>query len=83
MKRRSFFTALAKAAAIVALAPQLAFRVKPIEIAAPKIDLDSFWYQTERWSACYSKGYIDILTDRATAAKIEQAMVRHYESQKA
>lgn len=30
MKRRSFFTSLAKAAAIVALAPQLAFRVKPI-----------------------------------------------------
>lgn len=29
MKRRSFFQSLAKAAAIVALAPQLAFRVKP------------------------------------------------------
>lgn len=29
MKRRGFFQSLAKAAAIVALAPQLAFRVRP------------------------------------------------------
>lgn len=29
MKRRGFFASLAKAAAIVALAPQLAFRAKP------------------------------------------------------
>jgi len=33
MKRRSFFQAVAKAAAIVALAPQIAFRVKPEAIA--------------------------------------------------
>lgn len=39
MKRRSFFKSLAQAAAIVALAPQLAFRVKP----APPLfdDLDT------------------------------------------
>lgn len=29
MKRRGFFNSLAKAAAIIALAPQLAFRTKP------------------------------------------------------
>lgn len=48
MNRRSFFRSLSKAAAIVALAPQLAFRSKP---QLPEIQhLETFWYQEERAS---------------------------------
>jgi len=37
MNRRSFFQSVAKTVAIVALAPQLAFRVKPLAIRLPEI----------------------------------------------
>jgi len=40
MKRRSFFQSLARAAAIIALAPQLAFRAKPaIDWSSGSLDL--------------------------------------------
>lgn len=54
MNRRSFFNSLAKTAAIVALAPQLAFRVKPmVGIIEPKTTkvVESYWHQTDRHSA--------------------------------
>ena len=38
MTRRSFFNSLARTAAIIALAPQLAFRAKPIALAVENID---------------------------------------------
>jgi hypothetical protein len=62
MKRRSFFQSLAKAAAIVALAPQLAFRVKPVvvEISHPAevvTEVATYWTQTTRGVAFYSDGY--------------------------
>lgn len=56
MNRRSFFRSLAKAAAIVALAPQLAFRPKPI--ADWRIDAGAYWMQEERVSEWYSTEYL-------------------------
>lgn len=60
MKRRAFFQSLAKAAAIVALAPQLAFRVKPEIPQAPK-ELVAFWCQTTRLARSYDDDYIKAL----------------------
>jgi hypothetical protein len=61
MKRRSFFQSIARAAAIVALAPQLAFRVKPVvaEISHPVevTEVATYWTQTTRVVALYSEGY--------------------------
>jgi len=60
VKRRSFFTSLAKAAAIIALAPQLAFRVKPIEWTRSDegiMKTVAFWNQTERYTACVDAAY--------------------------
>lgn len=53
MNRRRWFQSLAKAAAIVALAPQLAFRVKP-ELTT----LDTqFWIQTTAEVSYYDEEY--------------------------
>ena len=74
MQRRKFFQRIAQAAAVVALAPQIAFRQKPL---LPKVEpqpaLVSFWNQTERASTCYSaeyesalKNYIPLIYKRTT-----------------
>jgi len=55
MQRRRFFKALAKAAAIVALAPQLAFRVKPERIELHYVTNSTGVY--EQLKAC--EGYVD------------------------
>ena len=66
MKRRSFFSSIARAAAIVALAPQLAFRVKPaMPVAVPQPqnhEMVGYWYETSRHSECYSDEYIAAMT---------------------
>lgn len=63
MKRRSFFTSLAKAAAIVALAPQLAFRAKPIKVALPEPPPTcvAYWTQMDRFTHYYDDDYIAAL----------------------
>lgn len=43
MKRRSFFQSCVRAAAIIALAPQLAFRVRPDAVVVAKIDSMKLW----------------------------------------
>lgn len=63
--RRSFFTRLAQAAAIVALAPQLAFRAPPIRFIEP---IKVFRYQ----------GEIDIFTDKFTKDQIQAQMMAYY-----
>lgn len=60
--RRGFFQSLAKAAAIIALAPQIAFRVKPEEIAVR--DIVPFWCETERYTLCYSEDYLNWFNER-------------------
>lgn len=61
MRRRGFFKSLVKAAAIVALAPQIAFRVKPIKVAVEVVQkveaVPSFWYQTTRETICTDEAY--------------------------
>lgn len=54
MNRRSFFRSLARAAGIVALAPQLAFRVKPLQVEAPA----PFWFQEDRASMLVDDNYL-------------------------
>lgn len=60
--RRRFFKSLVKAAAIVALAPQIAFRVKPLSVAVeavPKVEtVTPFWLQTTRYSSCVDDEYL-------------------------
>jgi hypothetical protein len=61
--RRRFFTGLMKAAAIVALAPQLAFRAKPVYGTA---EFDKLY----RWSASeYSGEWRWVLNPAYAAAK--------------
>lgn len=55
--RRSFFKRLATAVAIVALAPEIAFKPK----REPEIALTPYWTQSERWTACYSDAYQEFL----------------------
>jgi hypothetical protein len=79
--RRGFFKSLFKAAAIIALAPQIAFRVKPdLGIDTHKLNLTEMFDQACKFRPYY-KDQIDIFTDRFTAAKIQSAMVRFYERQ--
>lgn len=77
MNRRSFFRSIAKAAAIVALAPQIAFRAKPLELV-PHSDLEQLFEKAYELRQ-YQRETIDILTDRATARKIEFMMKRYYD----
>lgn len=77
MRRRSFFHAIANAAAIVALAPQLAFRVRPGKIEAPQPLLEplselsdapgfrvtAFWTHSSLLSSYYSDEYIAFMRD--------------------
>lgn len=68
MKRRSFFKSLARAAAIVALAPQIAFGIKPewkhctygLDVGDKSFTV-AFWYQTSRRTACIDAEYVKAL----------------------
>ena len=63
MNRRSFFRGIAQAAAIVALAPQLAFRVRALSIAAPipaqvSQVLRQLWYESSEIEMCCTTEYL-------------------------
>lgn len=58
--RRGFFKSLAKAAAVVALAPQIAFRVRP---EVPRVEY--FWYETERSTMIVDQEYSMMMTKMA------------------
>ena len=77
--RRSFFRSLARAAAIIALAPQIAFR-------APKIAITAQPFESLNLDALIARAYqieptesIDIFTDRTTADKMRLLMGKYYE----
>jgi hypothetical protein len=60
--RRSFFKRIAGLVAIVAIAPELAFRAKLAlpaaeDVAVSTETLGAFWTQTERHSVCVSAAY--------------------------
>lgn len=61
MNRRSLLKSLAKAAAIIAMAPQLAFRVKPERFDAELLDTEkmSFWNEPHLISMCYTDEYLE------------------------
>jgi hypothetical protein len=84
VNRRSFFNRIARAAAIVALAPQIAFRAPKIIHAPPPapyaLDLDEMLtraYALARARASYGADTIDIFTDRMTALHLQEAMAKH------
>lgn len=62
MKRRSFFRALARAAGIIALAPQLAFRPKWGPVIQP------FWTQTKRMSRTVDDAYLKKMAELESRA---------------
>lgn len=78
--RRSFFKRFAAAVAIVALAPQIAFKAT-LEKPAIQYEMDRL-FQTlyEVKSTRPHSDTIDIFTDRRTAGQIQDAMARHYRS---
>lgn len=89
MKRRSFFKSLAQAAAIVALAPQLAFRAAPQTFGVYQaisvcqrvngpLDLDAIMdlsFTLARRQNAYHQ-QIDIITDSETADMIRMVARR-------
>lgn len=77
MNRRSFFQSLARAAATVALAPQLAFRVKPLPIKAPEPQqiMVSYWMETSRHSMCYDNAYLEAMGKLVAERKVGELYV--------
>lgn len=80
MNRRALFKKLLGAAAVVALAPQLAFRVP-----APKPALDlhallQHCYQLKRSRDAAGSEFIDIFIDQHTANAIRRKMAEYYET---
>lgn len=73
--RRGFFKRIAQAAAIIALAPQIAFKSP-----APKLDLDLDAFFRQVYSI-RSTNEIDIYCDRLTAQRIQHAMTQYYKEQ--
>lgn len=73
--RRGFFKRLAHAAAVIALAPQIAFKAP-----TPKLSLDDL-FKAAREVHFARTDHIDIYTDRYTAQKIEEAMLKYYKEQ--
>lgn len=58
ISRRSLFKRLAAFAAVVAIAPQIAFARKIESLAtAPITGVLPFWIQTTRWASCKSAAY--------------------------
>lgn len=77
--RRSFFKRLAAIAAVVALAPEIAFGTR---LKTAPLDFDQIFhtcYELTRARSYCSDKYIDILTDRATAEAIRRAMINFWE----
>lgn len=69
--RRSFFSRLARAAAIIALAPQIAFRAPKIVVALeqePK--LLSFWMEINPLTRCYSDEYLEVYNKAMSHAEV-------------
>ena len=77
--RRGFFKSLAKAAAIIALAPQIAFRVRPEVVGLDLAEFHQHFVQI--WAARGNDGNIDILTDRTTADRFVRAYNKYYQIQ--
>lgn len=71
--RRGFFKRIAQAAAIIALAPQIAFKAP-----TPKLNLDELFHQA--YSIRHTDT-IEIFTDRYTAQRIQDAMAKYYREQ--
>lgn len=58
MNRRSFFNRIARAATIVALAPQIAFRAPRLKLGIEEeVGTVGFWSQTKRYSLCVDEDY--------------------------
>lgn len=78
MKRREFFNKLARVAAGAAVAPMAAPVILKALEPKPSLVINSFWLQSSRLSHCYSKEYIEVLTDAVTAGQFRQAMQDYY-----
>lgn len=73
--RRSFFKRLASLVAVVALAPEIAFSRKLETQQA--LNLDELFNQAhERFR--YQNQFIDVMTDKLTAAKLQDAIGKYY-----
>lgn len=60
MNRRSFFQSIARAAAIVALAPQIAFRAPKLKLVVEPPQQVAFWRQITRRSRCVDSEYLKV-----------------------